>query len=314
VLDSGIKLDHEDLEDRLWRNPNEFLDGVDNDGNGYPDDVVGWDFVNDDNEPSDGTGQGHGTFVSGIIGAQANNSIGIAGVAWNIRIMPVKVANDAEVPEASVSDIADGIRYAAKNGARVINLSVQGACGFRYAEIVSAINDVRSLYATIVVVSAGNSSLNCVPLGVIAVGASAGPVRTEGPSLTCDLDQPTIDVNKRAIFTPDGALGSNWGPEIDFAAPGQCVTSTSNGQSLGLYNNLPQGTSFAAPFVSGLIALLLSQDPTRTEAHIRTILCATAVNLPDGNTPNWDGCGRIDIGRALTQEPYQSLVPGITKP
>ncbi len=319
VLDSGIKLNHEDLQNRIWSNIQEVPDGIDNDQNGYTDDVLGWDFYNGDNDPTDDSGNGHGTFVSGIIGAQTDNATGVAGVAWNVRIMPLKVV-DSTGENTTEENVIEALNYAATNGAQIVNMSFANlACG-ALPNLRGAIQQVQQLYGTIVVAAAGNMDLSCVPdpaaaPGVIAVGAFAGPVteQSSGSGLGCELDME-FDPNKRAIFNLSGSDASNWGPEIDVAAPGQCITSTSNDESEGLYTGRLQGTSFAAPFVSGLIALLLSQDDTRTDANIRTILCATAVDMPDGETPNWDGCGRIDIGRALTQGAYQSIVPGVTKP
>jgi subtilisin family serine protease len=308
VLDSGIKFDHEDLQGNIWRNIGEIQDnGIDDDSNGYTDDVFGWNFYSDNKDPADDTGDGHGTFVSGIIGARTDNSTGVAGVAWNVRIMPLKVIGSTG-EGIEVANVIEAINYAAANGARIINMSLANSDCNPIQLLREAVQQLPE--EIIVVAAAGNLGLPCVPdpagdPRVIAVGASAGPFIDQSCETGAEFDS-----NRRAVFS-DG--GSNYGQEIDLAAPGQCIASTSNDRTLGLYAAW-HGTSFSAPLVSGLVALLLSQNATRTDAHILAILCATAVDMPDGETPNWDGCGRIDIGRALTQGAYQSIVPGITRP
>ena len=114
VLDSGIDKTHIDLSGKLWVNPGEIAgNGIDDDNNGYVDDVNGWDFVNNDNDPSDDNG--HGTQVAGIAAAETNNAAGMAGMCWNCKIMPVKVMQGSGV--ANYSDITAGVLYAAQKGA-----------------------------------------------------------------------------------------------------------------------------------------------------------------------------------------------------
>lgn len=305
VVDTGIDLDHPDLRNKLWSNLNEFSNGLDDDSNGFADDFFGWNFVANNGFPDDDNPSGHGTFVAGLIGAEANNNEGVAGVAWRPTLMAVKVASGDGA--ASTIAVARGLRYAAANGARIINLSLAGVCD-RILTLADAVEEVQRERGVIIVAAAGNDGQPCVTYpaaepGVIAVGASAGPVVTDPESLSglsCKIDAP-FDPDRRAIFTLRPPFSSsNWGPEIEVAAPGQCLASTSNGRLLDLYTNRLQGTSFASALVSGLTALLLSQDPSRNAAEVNVLLCASAVDLPDGDTPGWDGCGRISIGRALT--------------
>ncbi|MFQ5879394.1 MAG: S8 family serine peptidase [Dehalococcoidia bacterium] len=325
VLDSGIDLDHPDLENKVWRNPGEVPDGVDNDGNGFVDDVVGWNFVDNDNNPDDDSPIGHGTFVAGLIGAETNNGEGVAGVAWGVTLMSVKVVDSEGI--VSIFDTINALFYAARNGARIINLSLAGPCitvppvSGAFKDLGDAINQVRQQHGAIIVSAAGNRGEPCVSYpasdpGVVGVGASSGPVvedPDEPSGLACSIDGP-FDPDQRAVFSlGPNPSSSNWGPEIDVVAPGQCLASTSNGQDLGLYSSSPEGTSFSTALVSGLAALLLSQDTSRTEGQVRLILCASAVDLPDDDTPGWDGCGRIDISRALTQELHRSILPTVTK-
>lgn len=123
VLDAGAKLDHPEFSGRLLGNSNETLDGTDTDNNGYIDDIEGWDFANNDNDPTDD--HGHGTNVSGIIGANANNSLGYSGVDWNCKLMICKILDQNN--SGQYSWWTDAIYYAVDNGAKVINMSVGGS-------------------------------------------------------------------------------------------------------------------------------------------------------------------------------------------
>src|SRR3989338_6326726 len=128
VLDAGVDLDHEDLVDRFWENRGEVIDGIDNDGNGFEDDTRGWDFVDSDPRPEpelfgpfDTEAISHGTLIAGIIGATTNNELGIAGLSWDVQIMPLRVLDDFGV--GSSDAVRKAIRYAVENGADIINLS-----------------------------------------------------------------------------------------------------------------------------------------------------------------------------------------------
>ncbi|MDA3792128.1 MAG: S8 family serine peptidase, partial [Elusimicrobia bacterium] len=128
VIDSGIAYNHPDLAANIWANTGEVSSssGTDSDGNGYIDDTRGWDFHDDDNDPSpDNTDENHGTHVAGIAGAVSNNSTGTAGVSWSDKLMAVKCFydEDGDLPVAEIADIAEGIKYAADNGADIINMS-----------------------------------------------------------------------------------------------------------------------------------------------------------------------------------------------
>lgn len=299
VIDGGVDIDHPELDSRIWTNPSELPDGLDNDNNGCVDDVNGCSFQGA-TPTGDVTDQdGHGTFVSGIIAAETNNGAGIAGVAWNATIMPVRALDSSGI--GTTEQLIQSILYAAQSGARILNLSlalvpVAGKCpGDLLVE--SALEQASQVYGALMFGAAGNFDLKCVTYPgssayAIAVGASGPPSR------------PDI----RALF-------SNWGPEVAVAAPGVDLVSTCPVPTVVLTSYCPgtefgsgSGTSFSTPMVTGLAALLLSHDPQMSNAELRARLTSTAVNLPDENHPNWDGAGRIDMGAALGAESAYAVI------
>lgn len=249
VVDSGIDYTHPDLDGNIWVNVNEIAgNGIDDDRNGYIDDIRGWDFISNDNNPMDG--DGHGTHVAGTIAAE-NNSFGVTGVAYNARLMPVRVLDDAGF--GTWEAIASGIRYAANNGADVINLSLGGS-GYS-AEVAAAVQ-----YATergaVVVIASGNEGSNqpSFPANLasqygIAVGA---------------VDRTT----QIASFSNDAGIS----PVSYVVAPGVSVYSTTPGNTYQNFN----GTSMATPHVAGVAALILSANPTLTAAQVTSLLTRTA--------------------------------------
>ena len=245
VLDGGVDYNHEDLQDNIWTNNREIAgNGKDDDGNGFIDDVYGWNFNDDDNDTLDRNG--HGTHVAGTI-AGANNDYGVTGIAYDAQIMPVKVLDDNG--SGSYNSLVDGIYYAVDNGADVINLSLGGTDSSR--DIESAIEYAHENGVT-VVMAAGNSS-DETPLYPakyadkygIAVGA-------------VDKNNEFADFSNRA--------GDN---ELAYVtAPGVNVYSTVPDNQYESYS----GTSMAAPHVSGMVALMLSANPNLTPDQIREII------------------------------------------
>ncbi|GAB4324503.1 MAG: hypothetical protein Kow0059_20150 [Candidatus Sumerlaeia bacterium] len=233
VIDSGIRLDHPDLTGNLWRNPGEIPDnGLDDDGNGYTDDVVGWNFRNGTNDPGDELG--HGTMVAGIIGAVGNNGVGMTGVAWRVSLM----ALNSFGAESSTEEIylIQAIDYAVAMGAQIINAS--------WGTVVEprALNDAvrRACDAGLLVTAAaGNEGLNA----------------DDSPFFPGALAHGRL-LNAGAITQSDAlATFSNWGKQsVHFLAPGVIVWSTDNA---GGYR-AGSGTSFAAPHAAGVAALLWS--------------------------------------------------------
>jgi hypothetical protein len=248
VIDTGVDYTHLDLDGNIWVNQGEIAgNGIDDDGNGFVDDVRGWDFVANDNSPMDE--QGHGTHVAGTIAAE-KNEFGVTGVAYNAKIMPVRVLNAGG--SGSVSNIAAGIKYAADNGADVINLSLGGAYS---SEIEDAVQ-YATAKGSVVVMAAGNESAsqpsspaNLANQWGIAVGA---------------VDR----TNRMANFSNKASI-----PPLDYVvAPGVDIYSTTPGNTYSSFN----GTSMATPHVAGVAALMLSANPNLTPAEVESILTQTA--------------------------------------
>ena len=285
IIDSGTKLDHPEFTGRIWINYSEIPNnGIDDDNNGYIDDVKGWDFANSDNNPTDD--HGHGTNVAGIIGANGNNSIGYAGVDWNCKLMTLKGLDNNS---GYYSWWADAIYYGVDNGANVINMSLGGTS--TSTTLQNAVNYALN-NNVVVVVCMMNTNSNTVYYpagftGVIAVGSTNSNDTRSNP------------------FFWSSTSGSNYGSHISVVAPGNCIYGL-NYQSNTQYGSYWGGTSQAAPHVSGLASLLLAQNPSRTPAQIKSIIETTAedqVGTISEDTPGWDqyyGHGRINAFNALS--------------
>ncbi|MEX1253262.1 MAG: S8 family serine peptidase [Dehalococcoidia bacterium] len=291
VVDTGVDITHPDLDGQIWTNPGEIAgNSIDDDGNGCIDDVHGCYFFggSSSGDPSDDFG--HGTFVGGVACGEANNDVSGVGVAFDCTIMPVKVLTFGG---GDSPDIAAGIIYAAENGADVINMSLGSGCvpGIPPSDpvIQDAMEVAHDDFGVTIVVAAGNSGQGCVSMpaadpNAIAVSASGYLDNFDG----------------KADF-------SQYGPEISVTAPGVDIVSAVPPAFCNFLGDclddgrttISSGTSFSTPQVAGLAALLLAQDGTRTNEDVRAIMQDTAHDLPDGDTPNWDGAGRIDVTAAL---------------
>lgn len=295
VIDSGIDYTHPDLVNNIWINPGEDLNknnqvdesdrnGMDDDNNGFIDDVAGWDFTDAPNYPSGGDyldrdndpmdEMGHGTFVAGIIGATANNSLGMAGLAYGCRLLNLRAMNANGYGEED--DVASAILYAVVCKAAVINMSWGDTFVTRLLDDVIRYAAAQNV---VLVASAGNSRSDIIhyPSGfepVISVGAS------------------NSEDHYASSFT-------NYGSTIDLIAPGQGILSTSLNAR---YDSLGQGTSFAAPHVSAAAALLLSQNADLTPVVVRNILTATAQDLGEKGWDPYYGAGRLDVYAALASQ------------
>ena len=255
VVDSGVQLDHPDLAANVWANPTDTPNGIDDDDNGFVDDIHGWDFTDGDADPTDE--HGHGTHVAGTIGAVGDNAIGVAGVAYSSTILPVRVIGANGL--GSISHGIAGIEYAWRNGADVANLS----WGFT-GGIEQPLKDV--------IAAAGSHGMV-----VVAAAGNAGTDIDASPAYPAAFDIPGL-ISVAAI-NPNGNLASfsNYGlANVDLAAPGVSILSTVRGGGYGSMS----GTSMAAPHVSGAAALLAAIHPTWSAATIRSTLLNAARPLP----------------------------------
>jgi len=306
VIDTGLDWNHADISwDNIWQNGNEIPDnGIDDDMNGYIDDFIGWDFYANSNKPWDQ--DGHGTFIAGMIAATSDNGIGIAGMNPAAKIMVLKALNDFGHTRASF--LAKAIKYAADNGARVINLSVGGKHLTRLEKMAVEYAHEKGV---VIVVAAGNDGSQVSDYGlspyedVIAVGSS-------------DLN------DQRAIF-------SNWGAEIDIAAPGVDVLSLRArrtdfmrhirnveyeegsayvGEDKRYYRS--SGTSFSAPIVSGVASLILSVRPELTNVEVKRMILQSARDLEIPGHDSFTGYGLLDAAAAITADPAFEIIADIT--
>lgn len=286
VVDTGVDLTHPDLTGKEWTNPGETPgDGIDNDNNGYVDDVHGWDFVNMDNDPTDDNS--HGTHVAGIAAANTDNATGIAGVCWDCRIMPVKVLQSSGW--GFWSDVAAGIAYSADKGARVINLSLGG-----YGDSQTVHDAADYAYSTSILAAAAGNDGYKYPL----------------PEYPPPPFYPAAYSSVLAVAATDHndykAGFSNHGLWVDVCAPGVSILSTIRSGGYANFN----GTSMSSPFVSGLAALLASAHPEWSN----DMIVGQLLNTTDpAYTPNpmygWYklGWGRINAFKALTLAPVPNL-------
>jgi subtilisin family serine protease len=272
VADTGINFSHEDFQEgMIWTNPGEIPgNGIDDDNNGYIDDVHGWDCLNDDNDPTDTAG--HGSHVSGILAARLNNAIGIAGLA-NVTIVPLQVFNPGGTWEA----ITEAVYYATDNGASALNYSGGGyggdgsladACQYAWDNGMP------------VVAAAGNynSSTPFYPAAYTPVIAVSG-----------------TDSNDNRYNN------SNYGDWIDVAAPGVDVFSCGCDGPSDYYTST--GTSMSSPHVCGLVALMYSVNPTLTPQQVRDLLRDNADDLGDPGFDIYFGYGRINAAHTIAAVP-----------
>jgi hypothetical protein len=296
VIDTGMDYLHPDFAaSRLWHNPGEKKNGYDDDGNGFVDDLIGWNFVDNDNNPWDLSG--HGTHVAGIIGACTDNGAGIAAVNRDVLIMPLKVANF--VGQARSSAVAAAIYYAVDHGAQVINLSLG-------SELVTDLEREAAAHAAaqnvLIVVSAGNRGLSTehsgyasLP-GVLVVGAS-------------DLNGERAGFSNfgghLAVLAPGVEILSLRARDTDFIAltnppdyePGAAVV----GEDGHYYR--ASGTSFSAAMVSGLASRVLAERPELDAAGVARLLKQTALDVGAPGVDQTSGYGRVDFVRAMGGTP-----------
>lgn len=312
VIDTGVNLDHEDLQGRLWVNSDEIAgNSTDDDGNGFVDDRSGWDFSTwdegtqsgGDSDPTDPSGQvvSHGTATSSIVGARGNNGLGITGVAGGdsssngCRVMTLRVGTDSNI---TVDAEIGAIDYAIDNGAKIISMSFGGASGGPPEE--AAIN--RAWNAGLLVLAAagnigqGNEDGSGNPL----VDLPAGFANCMAVGATTVFSSQGV-TGSTSIIPETLANYSKTGPELDICAPGTHIMACANEVS-GYTNTLSRqftGTSAATPVVAGAAALVWSATPSLTNAQVRSALESSAVDLGAAGKDEDYGSGRVDVLAAL---------------
>ena len=299
VVDTGLDWHHADIDDRsIWRNAGEIPDNeIDDDNNGYVDDIIGWDFVENHNRPWDF--DGHGTVVTGIIAAQ-HNDIGIAGVNPGAKIMVLKGVNNFGTTRASW--LAEAIVYAVDNGARIINLSVGGDTANQMEQ--AALEYAREKGALIIAAS-GNAGIELGEFGpggddnVLTVGAThvddrAAAFSNYGEKV--DLVAPGVDVlSLRARFTdanfrPGRQTTGEYSPGDNYVGDDSRYLRVS-------------GTSFSTPIVAGVASLVLAKNPQLTGAEVEQILLRTASDVDFPGKDRYTGHGMVDARAALGVDP-----------
>ncbi len=283
VTDIGVDYNHPDLAANMWVNPGEIPgNGIDDDGNGYIDDIYGCDTGDNDGNPMDNSADaGHGTHVSGTIGAVGNNAQGVAGVCWHVSIMAVKIA-DAN-GDIWLDAAIDGIQYAIDKGAKVINAS-WGGYSYSQAEydVIATARDAGILF----VAAAGNDSLN----------------NDSSPFYPASLNLNNV-ISVMATNNGDGmSYYSNYGStSVDIGAPGGDMRYGNPGGILSCLPNANygymQGTSMAAPHITGACALLRAANPTLSYTQIKDALLNSADSRLSGLCASG---GRLNLSRAVT--------------
>lgn len=284
VLDSGARINHPELSGRLWTNTAEVMDGTDTDGNGFVDDINGWDFAYNDNDPTDDVG--HGTNIIGILASNSDNGTAYSGINWSSKVMNIKMLNDQNAYTDGAWAV-DAIYYAVDNGADIINMSWGGGA---FAPLQDAIE-----YA---------ASQGVVLIACMMNFDDNTPYYPAAYPETIAVGSIDPDGDRSSPFYWNPNSGSNYGPHIDVIAPGNYTYNITHSSDTN-YNIYWGGTSQAAPHVAGVASLLMSKDPLLTPAEIRTILRDTADDQtgdPSEDIPGFDnfyGYGRLNAFAAL---------------
>ncbi|MFO8034019.1 MAG: S8 family peptidase [Candidatus Bipolaricaulota bacterium] len=273
VIDSGIDRTIPALADRMWTNPAESANsGRDDDGNGYADDLHGWDFRDGNADSLEGSRLNwHGTFVAGLIAASFDTESGAGGVAPEICIMDLRFLDSRGLFFSSDwPKLARAIDYAVDNGAHIINLSMYAK--MEPPPLVRQALQRAAREGVFIVGIAGNDGERVGYFGRYPEVFTVSAVDEDG---------------RPAPF-------SNWGPEVDLTAPGVNVLSSYPGGSV----RTGSGTSFAAPYVTGTAALMLSLNPEYTLSELRSALQSTAAGVEQGTSNEYIGAGLVDTAAA----------------
>ncbi len=276
ILDTGVDWNHPDLTSNIWINNDETVNGSDSDGNGFVDDIRGWDFINNDNNPMDDNS--HGTHVAGIAAAVGDNGIGIAGVNWHARILPVKILQSSG--RGNAATIVQGINYAAQNGATVINMSFGS-----YARSLAMEDALANAYATSVLVAAAGNDTKSIREMLFFPAALSYVLGIEA----------TDQYGGRAYFSNfdhDGPVYSGY-PELfnyELKAPGSAIISTIPNGGYRIYS----GTSMASPLTAAAVSLYREVHPDQSQE----MLWGNFINTLNNN---------IQLKNAIEVEPVPVL-------
>lgn len=282
VIDTGIDYSHEDLKDSIWINEDEIPgNGIDDDGNGFVDDVYGWNFYDNSNKVFTGSNDDHGTHCAGTIAASTNNSTGIASVTGgsHVKVMIIKALGGSSGTGETLS-VVQAIKYAEANGASIVNLSF--GCSYSDELLYNTMANSNMLF----VVAAGN--------GTSYYGNGNDTDRTPCYPASYDLD----NIISVANISYDGTLSSssNYGAKsVDLGAPGSYIISTTPNNSYGYMT----GTSMSAPFVTGAAALIYSYFGDITLRDVKDIILGSAKELDSLAGKTVTG-GMLDVTAALT--------------
>lgn len=293
IIDEGVQISHPDLAGNIWRNPLDPVDGIDNDGNGYIDDVNGWDFYNDNNSVYDmEDGDAHGTHVAGTIGGVGGNTAGVAGINWNVSLIPAKFLG----PQGGyTSDAIDAINYLrdlkTRHKINIVALNNSwGGGGYSSALHTAIIRAAKQ--GILFVAAAGNSAVNTDT----TASYPSNYTTLQGTSLETAASYEAV-VSVAAITSTGGlASFSNYGARtVDIGAPGAGIVSTVPTNGYAAYN----GTSMAAPHVTGAIALYASAFPASTASQIRTALLSNSKPTSSLSTRTVTG-GRLSLSNLFS--------------
>lgn len=284
VIDTGVDYTHPDLAAAIWHNLGEVpANGIDDDGNGYVDDVTGWDVADDDPDPMDDIpadlGGGHGTMTAGVIGATGNNAVGIAGTSWNSSLMAVKAFNSSG---GFYDDAIAAVQYATRNNASVVSFAWRLPKDAK-AEIL---RDTMSRSGAIFVCSAGNEAQDTDEVEHYPSGFDCENIISVAATDPSDV---------LAVFGSHGE-GSNYGRNtVDLGAPGLGIFTTSPHEGY-VYAD---GTSVASPFIAGMTAILKGARPDADNRAIKEMVLWGSDPVPSLNNRTVTG-GRANLNRSLS--------------
>ena len=291
VIDSGLTLNNPDISSRIWTNNLEILgNGIDDDANGYIDDSVGWDWINNDNNPTDD--HGHGTNCAGIIGAIPNNNFLYSGVNWNSKIMPLKALNSSN--SGTYSAFVNAIYYAVDNGAKIVSMSIGGTSASIALSNAIAYANTKNVMLIFCMMNT-NNNVSYYPARYSLVYPNVMAVGSTNPNDT-----------RSAPFFWSTTSGSNFGTHINVVAPGNYIYGL-NYNNNSDPNSFWGGTSQAAPLVAGIASLIFAQNPLLTPLQVRNVLQQTAkdqIGISTEDILGFDqymGFGRVNAFNALQQ-------------